>query len=356
MLAIPLFLLALSGPVPHDVALSGLDPVELCEGRETGGREDLVVTWGRHTYRFSSAENRDRFLAAPEHWGIQWGGGCGRMGPLSGAGSPDRWTVHDGRIYVFASDGCRDGFLADPALFVPAPEPETTPDPAALEEGRRWIERAVEAHGGAEALAAARVLSFSSDSETGGWTVRRELVLTADGALRRRTRWTPPAESGGDVIDSLWVLSEDSFLAEDGHVIDLVSPAQRVDLLRHAYREPLALLWARGRSDFRAVHRGERRLGELEVVDLDVRAAGLATTLHLDPPSGAVVGLSWRGRPADGSTRDVVETFTDWRTVDGLEVPTARRVVVDGESKENLGHTWQVVEVLDAAGAAFRRP
>ena len=46
--------------------------------------------------------------------------------------------------------------------------------------------------------------------------------------------------------------------------------------------------------------------------------AGLVTTLHIDTETGRLRGLSWRGRPADGVTRDIVETFTAWREVDGV--------------------------------------
>ena len=130
-LCTPLSLLLLAAsappasPTPSDepeLALHGLDPVSLCEGAEAEGREDLLVTRGRYVYRFASEESRARFLEDPERWGVQWGGGCGRMGPLSGVGSPERWTVHDGRIYLFASDECRAGFLSQPERYVVEPE------------------------------------------------------------------------------------------------------------------------------------------------------------------------------------------------------------------------------------------
>jgi hypothetical protein len=61
--------------------------------------------------------------AEPERFAVQMGGGCGRMGPLSGSCSPERFAVHDGRIDIFASDawgatttldGQRDESLSGP--------------------------------------------------------------------------------------------------------------------------------------------------------------------------------------------------------------------------------------------------
>jgi len=74
-----------------------------------------------------------------------------------------------------------------------------------------------------------------------------------------------------------------------------------------------------------------------------VRHRGLATTLHLDPVSGRVVGLSWRGRPNDGITADVVEVFSAWREVDGVLLPVDRSVSVDGELEPALAVAWDAV-------------
>jgi YHS domain-containing protein len=343
---------AVQDPVP---ALRGLDPVALCEGEELAGRADLAATHGRHAYRFADEERRARFLADPERYGIQWGGGCARMGPLSGAGSPERFAVHAGRIYVFASDACRSGFLAAPARFVVA---ATEPEPLggeARDAGAKWIERAVAAHGGAAALDGARGLRLVLEGEQSGWKHRLEEVLAHDGRLLRRSRWTPP-EPDAEPSETTWVLAAEAFVDDGESVLAMTSHDQLADLRRFAQREPIAHLWARGEEGFLAEHLGAGRLGDVPVEDVRVRRAGLATTLHLDPDSGRVLGLSWRGRADDGVTRDVVEAFTEWRDVEGVLVPSARIVSVDGKENASLSATWQVVEVLaDVPARVFER-
>jgi len=339
-----------------ELALRGLDPVALCAGDEVAGDQGLEETHGRYLYRFASEASRERFRADPERWCIQWGGGCARMGPLSGRGSAERWTVFDERIFIFASDQCREGFLEDPGRFVVAPEPSIEGSADALADGRRWIEKALAAHGGA-AVDAHRALRATAERTRDAWTSQRELVVTSAGEVRTRSTWIPP-DPGQSGYDTTWVVAQgDAFTVEEGTAFDVTSPDQKNDLRRQVHREPLGILWARGREDFTALPTGESELGGNPVVDVAVRFDGLATTLHLRPETGLILGLSWRGRPSEGVTRDVVETFTLWRTVEGVNVPAGRKVVADGKESAAMSEPWDVVELLeDVPEGALDRP
>ena len=104
------------------------------------------------------------------------------------------------------------------------------------------------------------------------------------------------------------------------------------------------------------MHAGEGRLGAAPVVDVVVRHAGLITTLHLDPETACIRGLSWHGRPSEGATRHVVETFTDSRDVAGVLLPSARTVTADSEDKSGLAVAWGTLELLkDLPDDTFRR-
>lgn len=98
-----------------DLALNGLDPVLLTGGEEVEGREDLNLARGRFLYRFASEETRERFAAEPERYEIQLDGHCAVM--PSAKGWADLFAVHEGKIYIFGSEGCRKEFLDDPAKF-----------------------------------------------------------------------------------------------------------------------------------------------------------------------------------------------------------------------------------------------
>jgi len=326
------------------LALGGRDPIALCEGREARGDARWSATRGRFSYHFENEAGLRRFLAEPERFEIQWGGGCGRMGPLSGTGDPERHLVHDGRLWIFASDGCRKGFTAAPERFVPPAEqpPEFAADSAAA--GRAWIERAVAAHGGPQRLAPTVALWFEDDGVQDGWYSFSDLVVRFDGAVHERSRWVgPTAESG---FDAVWVVADQEFLVEQGAWFEIVSRDQREDLRRTAQRQPLVLLAARDAEGFAAHELGRSTLAGEEVVDVHVESAGLATVLHLDPHSGRVRGLSWRGRLADGPQRDVVETFATYVDRAGLLVPDERSVTVDGRVSDAHSKSWDRVHVV----------
>lgn len=353
VLAIGLVLTCLApGEAP---ALKGLDPVRLCAGEQRGGRSDLEATWGRFTYRFADEASREAFLSDPERFAIQWGGGCARMGPLSGVGDPDRWAVHRRRIFIFASDGCRDGFLAAPERYVVprAVHPPLTPE--ALEAGAAWLTRAVEAHAGSGVLDAPEALRLSFEREESGWTNHLEHVITRAGELRRSSSWIPP-EPDADPLKTTWVLAEDSFVEDAQGAFPVTSPDQHEDLRRHVHREPLALLRARASRGFLALHQGAGELDGSTVENVLVIFGGVSSVLHLDPRSGAVLGMSWSGRANGGVTRQVVEVFTDWSVLAGMRLASGRRVTVDGEATPSLDLPWGSLEALAELPDAALRP
>src|SRR3977135_3236354 len=61
----------------HGLAVKGYDPVSyFTTGKPTPGLAEFSTTYKWATYRFSSAENRDRFIATPEKFVPQYGGYC----------------------------------------------------------------------------------------------------------------------------------------------------------------------------------------------------------------------------------------------------------------------------------------
>jgi hypothetical protein len=340
-----LLTLSLQAPAAAEVDLvaGGLDPVELCAGHERPGLAQWEVQHGRFRYRFADEANRARFAAAPEDFAAQWGGACGRMGPLSGLGSGDRYTVHEGRIYLFASDGCRSGFLGAVERFVPPP---VEPDPASPEQlaaGQEWLGRALAAHGGAPAIDALSAVEFRSAAVDRGWSHVQELTLHADGRSVSRDLWTPddPQSRG---FEASWHLGPESYLVEQGERFPVLDRDQRIDLRRRALREPLALFWARGDAGFRAVDRGAGTLDGQTVQNLELTSDGLLTTAHLDPASGRVLGITWRGRRGDGVTREHLERFGGWREVQGVTLPGERTIRSDGAPEGGVREAWDRVE------------
>lgn len=111
-----LALVAGAAGIEAPAALRGLDPVLLAEGTEVAGKEAFSASHGRFRYVFASAQNKARFEAEPQRYAIQLDGACARM--QGAEGSPDRFYVHEGRIYIFGSEACLKAFQAEPALYL----------------------------------------------------------------------------------------------------------------------------------------------------------------------------------------------------------------------------------------------
>jgi hypothetical protein len=97
--------LAQKAPVFSDRsgAIRGYDPVAyFTQGRPVKGSKEFTHVWNGAEWRFASAENRDRFAAAPQKYAPQYGGYCA-YGVASGYAvkiEPDAWSIVDGKLYL----------------------------------------------------------------------------------------------------------------------------------------------------------------------------------------------------------------------------------------------------------------
>lgn len=85
------------------LALKGYDPVAyFTAGKPTPGVAAYTYRWQGVTYRFASADNRDRFQATPERYAPQYGGYCAYAMFLNLIADidPARWAVVDGKLYL----------------------------------------------------------------------------------------------------------------------------------------------------------------------------------------------------------------------------------------------------------------
>src|SRR5947209_1942217 len=94
------------------VALKGLDPVLLTEGKQVKGQAGLSVTRDDFRYLFVDATSKARFDKDPKRYEIQFHGKCAMM-PEAPA-QPDLFTVYKGRIYAFGSEACQESFRDEP--------------------------------------------------------------------------------------------------------------------------------------------------------------------------------------------------------------------------------------------------
>jgi YHS domain-containing protein len=102
------------------VALKGHDTVAyFTEKHPVMGTAQNRYDWDGTRYLFSSAKNREAFVANPDRYAPQFGGLCATglgMG-MKTAADPNVWKIVDGKLYVFSSVEAKQMAEKDPTLL-----------------------------------------------------------------------------------------------------------------------------------------------------------------------------------------------------------------------------------------------
>ena len=99
-----------------DLAVSGYDPVAyFTQGGPVEGSSAFQHEWNGATWRFVSAENRDRFAADPEAFAPRYGGYCAWAVSQGYTASsvPEAWRIVDGKLYLNYSLSVQKRWEAD---------------------------------------------------------------------------------------------------------------------------------------------------------------------------------------------------------------------------------------------------
>lgn len=97
-------------------AIDGTDPVAyFTEGRPVEGSADFTHEWNGATWRFVSAENRDKFKAEPARYAPQYGGYCAWAVSQGYTAStdPEAWKIVDGKLYLNYNKGVQAKWEGD---------------------------------------------------------------------------------------------------------------------------------------------------------------------------------------------------------------------------------------------------
>lgn len=323
---LPLLLVALASSDPV-LALKGFDPVELVRGVERAGSPAFSLERDGYTYRFPDEQRLAEFRAQPERFEIQFGGGCGRMGPLAGRGSPERWLVHAGRIFVFASDACRAAFQKQPDPFLDPDEPIPQADEDARTKGRALLERALAAHGGAARIDALTSLETFLTEEVGPPDKKRTDTLSHaivfPDRVRQHQTW------GAEWIATFVRTPEQAFATYNSGSEELHATGAR-ELVRLLRREPLVILRSRHEKGFACSFAGSAEHAGTKVEELACSFGGTTTWLGLDPASGRVLSARYRGRGPRLAFGATLKLYSDFEESAGVLVPGRVRTEFEG--------------------------
>jgi YHS domain-containing protein len=327
------------------IPLEGLDPVMLAQGKEVQGDMKFKVTRGKFQYIFANAENKAAFEKDPSRYEIQLDGHCARMGAPTG-GNPDLFAVHNGRIYIFGSEECQTVFKAAPEKYLEVPPPVKAPPTAEMiKRGQELIAKAVESLGGAKLD---QLVSFQKTEQRAN-QVKTVLLIAFPDAMRRDT--VRPTFTLVSVVTP----SESFFQYNNS-----ARPMTQADLTafhKELNYEPLVLLRARTKSDFKAWAAGSGKVGETAVERLEVELPGFTTVLGIDPATGRVLSQTYHGRGPGGVIGDIAINYSDFKSVDGVSLPFKIEATFDGQAYPALSATVEAAKINGEVDAnSFKKP
>ncbi len=331
-------------------ALEGLDPVMLVQGKEVQGELNITVTRGPFRYFFANTTNKTAFEQDPTRYEIQLGGACARMGaPVTG--TPDLYTVYQGRIYIFGSGECKKRFDAAPGDYLEvesAAKPKAAFTPEALKKGQALVEQAVGAMGGAARLD--NLTSYQEKSmalqhrQQGDVEIKTSLTVLFPNRIRFEQ--VMPDWNNPTAVRQMVVVITPSevfgILAKD---VRSLPDSARFEREQELKRRPLSILRARQSSGFKPVASGSGKLGETAIEQVAVELDGVSYTLGVDPATGRLLSLAYRRRGPQGNFGRFAQIFSDFRTVDGLTLPFKTTATFNDQPWKEQSSTIEAITI-----------
>lgn len=219
------------------------------------------------------------------------------------------------------------GTVREVDITIPEPATETVAfSESAAARGKALIAQAVEAAGGealVDGLSALRVEADNQVVTPQGTFDIGSVSITAFPA-RQRVEMTLPFGKMTQVLNG-----EASWMQSPQGVQPMPPP------LRSQIRESFArayhnLLRQRVRDDFEALAAGSDEVDGTKVEEVQVRIDDQTLRLGIDPETGHVLRLVFRGTDNAGTPGEVTTLHRDFRTVDGLLIPHESELTFEG--------------------------
>src|SRR5262249_5016046 len=128
--------------------------------------------------------------------------------------------------------------------------------------------------------------------------------------------------------------------------------------LRHQSELTLfEILRARTRKDFKAAFAGTDTVEGTTVDQVAVSFDGLNLRLGIDPASGRVSSLAYQGRGAKGLWGEIVRTYSDYRTIDGITIPFKTKGMFNGQPDPDQSFSIESIAFnIKPDPAVFEKP
>ena len=273
----------------------------------------------------------------------------GRDKPLSALGTVKTLDITIPPPPSAAPAGAATGSAGGRAIVTPGSTGATAgaaPSADAKAKGQALVAKAVEGLGGAAALDG--VKSYVANGQTTVKTPQGEFTLQTKETLVMPDRFRQDLTLPMGAMTVVIAGTEAFMITPQGEQPMPASMRQQAE--EQLARVPLLLLRQRTQPGFEAVAAGEGKSGDTATALLAVTFKGRTSTLGIDPQSGRVLTVSFRGPGPDGVPGDMVHTFSDFRPASGLTLAFAQSSTLNGEpSATSTVATVTLNEAVDEA-------
>jgi predicted Zn-dependent peptidase len=194
-------------------------------------------------------------------------------------------------------------------------------------KGQALIARAVEGLGGAAAVDG--VTSVRAEGQAVAKTPQGDMTITSKDTMVLPDRFRQDMTLPFGEVTMVMTPGEGFMITPQGEGPLPASIRDRAQ--EQLARVPLLLLRQRAQPGFEAVAAGEDKAGDTPIALVTVTFQGKTTTLGVDPKTGHVVSVRFRGPGLDGAPADIVQTFSDFRPAGGLTLPFRQTTATNGE-------------------------
>lgn len=239
---------------------------------------------------------------------------------------PDRFAI----LVVGPADAEKQieqfGAVTDVDITIPESKTETVAATAeSMAKGKAILSKAIEGVGGAEKLSALKtlVVEMTTTLKMQGNSLDLQQTVKMDIPDRVRRDLSTPMGSG-----TIVVTPDYAFQQSDRGTVPLPGSAAKQARLE-IQREFLVLLKKAASDDLHPVAAGSEEIDGMPVDLVQIDLEGTPHTLAVERTSGHIVRLSYHG-DFRGQPADIVQTFSDFREVDGYTFPFAASSSANG--------------------------
>jgi YHS domain-containing protein len=298
------------------------------EKHETPGSKEIFADRFGYRYLFSSASHLAAFNKEPEKFEVQLGGACGKMGELSGRGSPGRHAVYRAKLFVFASDGCRASFQENPEGHIDRDDPLLSGDQESTRKGAKLLALAAQWSGIDSLKPSGGICTvYESTYQQGGKTLPLTMSTTVWTGGDYLARETYDGKGYGRQIKG----GRASEIDPAGKMEDMVPTwARALERERGRYL-PYILLARKGVSSSACWVRTENGIAEIMV-----QSDRVTSTVWMEEDTGKITAFESTGRGRGGILGKVKRNYTEYQKVEGIRLPVSWTATFDGEASS--GH------------------